>query len=332
MLPPRALLLTLVLALAPLAGCFGATEIPLERTVSAQGGRVSEGWAYDGQGFLQATATLEGTASNPDNAGSFTVTFDLDGETWAITFDQFAQADGKDFMDGGVAFELDEHGDTGVADTSIPKIHATLAAWGKATVTRGGVPVVGQAGDLWSAHLMVSADTVRGADGRILKADGATPYDPATAGDALRVEGDPQVLFWIKSPDGEDARREPATTSQPVAFQGPSTTQTVAVDPGVGAASATINVTADGGSAPAGAGQLEVRVLDAAGEQVGNGGGNVLPGQPVLLTIPLEAAALKGPLTVELTGAGAFAARVDATVEYDDKPFLVFTWDEPVVS
>lgn len=324
----------LLLALAlPLAGCLGGSEIPAERTVSASGGKVSAGWAYDGQGLAAGGATLEGSASNPDNTGAFNVTFDYGGAKYVVKFDQFAQAEGRDFMDGGVAFELDEHGDTGVGDASTPKLHATLAAWGKASVTRDGEPLVGKAGDLWSAHLMVSRDTVRGADGRILKADGATPYDPQAPGDALRVENDPQAIFWIKSPDGETAKREPFTIAASLTCTGADCRQSADIPTEKGAASLALNVTFRGAEAavPVGVGQATVTLKDAGGNATHTQQVTLTPDAPALVSFQVEGADIAGPMTLEVTGSGAYTAAAEGVITYADEPFLVVTWDEVTV-
>lgn len=325
----------LVLALAlPLAGCFGDDGAPATRTVTATGGKVSAGWAYGGEGLAPGGATLDGFLSNPDNAGSVNVTFEHDGAAYVVAFDRFAQASGKDFMDGGVAFGLDEHGDTGVADTSIPKIHATIAAWGQASVTRNGAPLVGKAGDLWSAHLMVSRDTVRGADGRILKADGATPYDPNTPADALRVENDPQAIFWIKSPDGETAARPVVQVSGNLTCAGPQCVQTLSIPTEAGAESLTLNLTFASAQdpLPAAAGEATVTLRDAGGNATQTTSATLTPGQQATMGFQVSGADISGPFTLELTGAGAFTARVSGEIVYADKPFLVVTWDEVTVA
>lgn len=327
----RAFVLTLVLAALPLAGCFGAEETPLERTVSATGGKASAGWAYDGAGIESASAKLDGLVNNPDNTGSVTATFTYAGSEWAILFEQFAAAPDKAFMDGGVAFDLVEHGDSGVADASIPRIHAIVAAWGKATVTRDGAPVAGQSGATeWSAHLMVSDTTVRGADGKILKADGATPYDPASPADARRVEGDPQAILWVKSPDGENAARAPVPVTGSAAFLGPESTQTIEVPAEKGARVA-LNLTADGGGNPLAVGQVAFRLVDAAGTEVAAVGQQTVTPAAAYSGV-LEVAEATGPLTLEITGQGVFTASVEGAVSYADVPFLVLTWDDVTVS
>lgn len=327
MRPPVVLLAFVVLVLP---GCFGEEPAPAVRQVSASGGKVSDGWAYDGAGLGSGGATLEGTLDQEKDAGLVTAMFEHAGSRWEVTFDRFAES--KPFMAGGVVFDLVEHGDSGVADASIPRIHAVAAAWGTATVTRDGVPVVGAAGDQWSAHLMASRDTVRGADGKIAKADGAAPYDPAAPADARRIENDPQAFLVLRHPDGETFRRAPVSGSQPVVFQGSTATQHAEVPVEPGAASALVNVSVGPGAAPVGAGQIRIVVRDAEGNEVGSAPqSNVLPGQPYVASFAIPRQGLSGALSVEVTGTGTYTATVDHLVTYDDRPFLVVTWDDPTV-
>lgn len=326
----RTLLVALVLLALPLAGCFGAAEVPTERRVSASGGKASPGWAYDGAGYTDAQATLEGRLDDAGNVGAVNVTFTYAGASYVATFDRFAES--KPFMDGGVAFELDEHGDSGAGDASIPKIRANVAAWGLAKVTRGGEVLAGKAGDAWSAHLMVSADTVRGADGKILNAAGNAPYDPAKPTDAKTTPGDAQAFFFIKHPDGETAARAPLPITGSADFAGPETTQTLAIPAEKGALSLTLTVNSTSGSTPVALGELSLRVLDAAGNETATGTAQVLPNQPASLALSVEGSAISGPLTLEMTGTGIFHVDVTGALLYDDHPFLVLTWDEVTLS
>lgn len=332
MRPTWVLLGVLVIAAAPLAGCFGAEEVVNERTVTASGGRVSPGWAYDGAGVEPAAASLTATFLNAENTGAATVAFDYAGSKWTVTFDTFAQAADKAFMDGGIAFDLAEHGDTGVADASIPRVLALVAAWGTATVTRDGVPVTGAAGERWAAHVMVSDTTVRNAEGKILKSDGATPYDPSAPGDATRVEGDTQVLLKLVHPDGETAARAPAPVAASLDFAGPEEMQTVEVPIETGAATLNVTFTAAPSQVGVGVGNFAARIVDAAGTEFGTASGSIQgpTGSVVLVGAPLGGA--QGPLTIEVTGQGAFSLAIAGQVEYDDHPLLVLTWDDATVA
>lgn len=324
-------LLVVVLAAGLLAGCFGDEAPPAERSFTASNGVATAGWAYDGTGVLTRDGTLSGTANNPDNRALVNASFTLDGRPWTVVFDQVAGT--QDFMDGGVAFDLTEHGDSGVADASIPRIRARVAAWGTAQVLQEGKPVVGKQGDRWAAHLMVSQDTVRGEDGRILNAAGSAPYNPASPGDARVVADDPQAFLKLVHPDGETAARAPLNASQTLSFAGPATTQNVDVPSEAGAASLVVNVTVSGPqSAPVGVGQAVIRLLDAAGNETKTQTMTVAPNQPATASFALAAAEITGPFKLEVTGTGAFIANVDYVVAYADHPFIVLTWNDVTVS
>lgn len=313
--------LTIVALLAvPFAGCFGAEEIADERSFTASGGSVSPGWAYDGEGLVTASATLSGQANHVDNTGRVESTFEYAGSAWSVVFDDFAET--APFMSGGVAFDLVEHGDTGVADASIPTILARVAAWGTAEVHRDGELVTGLSGaQRWGAHLMVSDTTVRGADGRILKSDGATPYDPASPGDATRIEGQPQAFLVLRSPDGVDAKRQDVEIDESFRFMGPESTQTHVLPARGGAVK--LDVVAS--SETVALGTFSVRILNAAGEELDAASGQVTPNADFTRTF--EIPKTEGELHVEMTGAGAFDVALTGIIGYDDHPFLVITWN-----
>lgn len=324
-------LLIVAVSVALVAGCFGKEEAPVERVFSASGGKVSAGWDYAGAATTPGSASLSGTVNDPENRGLVNASFTHAGSQWVVTFDQFAGT--QDFMDGGVRFGFAEHGDTGVADASIPRINARVAAWGTATVTRDGTPVAGAAGDRWAAHLMLSDDTVRGSDNRILNAAGSAPYDPSKPADGKVTTGDAQALLKLVHPDGETAARAPLNASNVLSFAGPETTLSVEIPAEAGAASLTVNVTISGPqSAPVGVGRATITLLDAGGNATKTQEMTVAPNQPTTATFELTAAEVTGPLTLEVRGLGAFTATVDYVVTFDDHPFLVLTWDEPTVS
>lgn len=327
----RALVLTVTFLL--LAGCFGEEATPDELRVSASAGLVSPGWAYDGARIEAGAGGLEGILVDSSNTGLVNVTFDFAGSHYVVTFDTFAQAAGKDFQDGGIEFEIDEHGETGVADASIPKIHAVAAAWGSAKVLKDGELA---APEPWSAHLMVSADTVRGTDGKIAKADGVTPYDPNAPADARRIEGDPQALFFIKHPQGETFSRAPSTVSTSLACAAPQCVQTAEIPLEEGAETFAFNFTfRPDGQLPLAAGRGAALVItDANGVEIARGGAETIAGpDPIPVTASGEfPAGTVGPLTATLTGDGLFGVTIDGAMTFDDRPFLVVTWDDVTVA
>lgn len=314
-----------------LAGCFGKEVSPDTRAFSAASGQASLGWAYDGAGLQAAGAAIDGSVVDSANTGLVNVSFDLAGSRWSVVFDQFAQAADKPFMDGGVEIDLDEHGDTGVADASIPRIHALVAAWGKAVVARDGVPLTPEP---WNAHLMVSADTVRGADGKIAKADGATPYDPTSPSDARRLEGDPQVLFWIKHPQGETFSRAPENLTASATCQGPQCGSSVEIPLPAGAAMLDLNLTVTGPDSPSPiplgpVGRGRYILQDANGTELASG--DVAPGAsgPAVVAVgAIPLAGVAGPLSLTVTGDGAFTVLATGSASFSDIPFVVLTWDD----
>jgi len=326
--------LPLLLALALLAGCFGDEAAPNERSFRASGGIVTAGWAYDGLGIVGREAELSGNTVNDANTGVIHVTMLVDDEPWVVHFDRFAQAEGRDFQDGGVAHALDEHGDTGVADTSIPRIHAIVAAWGTATVTRSGVPVTSEP---WAAHLMVSRDTVR-IDGKITKADGVTPYDPNAPGDARRVEGDLQAFLTLRHPQGDSFARPPATSYLNLSCAAPQCVASGELAVETGATALVLNATGrPDGQLPLAAGRsVSIVFSDAMGVQLAVLElGDVVAGPvppPTATTAVTLGADFVGPISARVSGDGVFGVSLEATATYNDRPFLVITWDEPTVS
>jgi len=328
------LLAALCLLALPLTGCLGGDKAPDTHTVKATAGRVSPGFAYDGAGLEGGDATLDGQATNSENKGAFFANFTYKGSKYAVVFDQFQGASDKPFQDGGVAFNLDEHGASGHGDAMLPKLHAQVAAWGTASVTRDGSPVTGKAGPGWSAHLMVFDDAVRGPDGKITKADGSAPFDPSKPEDAKTYPGQKQAILKLVSPDGETAKRSPVKVAQDVSMQGPQAAGSVAIPIEKGALPFKITVNGTPASpAPAGVGQITVSIK-ADTKEFATDQGQVLPNQPYSHVFEVKAENLGNAtkIVVDLSGAGAYTAQVSALVEYADEPLLVVTWDNPTLS
>lgn len=321
----RALGLATVLLLVATAGCFGGDEVPPVKTVSASGGVASDGYAYDGQGLGSASAELEGFVDDPEDAGILNLTFEFAGSTWEVTQESFSGEEA--FKDGGVEFDLVEHGDSGVSTPIIPTIDGEVVTYGTATVLRDGQPATDPQGETgpWSAHLMLSRDTIRGPDGLIAKSDGETPYDPDSPADARIIEDDPQALFQLTAPSGPDSARAPATTNETLTVQGPDATQSVTIEAAEGA-SATVNVTASAGSSPLAAGNVRISITDG-NQTLDSAEGAVQPTEDFTASFELEDLEVDS-FDVVARGNGTFEVAVDATVVYDDHPFIILTWDD----
>ncbi|MEA3202304.1 MAG: hypothetical protein QOE90_3732 [Thermoplasmata archaeon] len=331
------LVLALALVLLVLAGCFSKDNTPAAYTIKATGGKVSPGWAYDGAGLAGGDATLEGYVRNADNAGGVFANFTYLGSKYQVIFDQFKQQDGKPFQDGGVAFGLTEHGDSGTADTSIPKVHGKVVAYGFAQILRDGKPFVGQAGNLWAAHLMVYDDAVRGPDGKITKKDGTSPFDPSAPADAKTYPGQAQAMLKLVHPDGMNFTKAPVHVDSNLTMSGPNGNQSVAIPVEAGALPFTITVNSTSAApagAPANVGVGTITVTIPVGKGYTDTG-QVTPQAPYSKAFPLTAEDLSNvtsPITVYVTGSGVYNVEVTANVPYNEPAFLVVTWDNPTLS
>ncbi len=315
-------MVTLILLTTAMAGCFGGDDAPPTRTATASGGAASDGYAYDGEGIVSADATLSATVNEDEETGSINASFEAWNSTWTVRFDQFSET--ADFMDGGIVFDILEHGDTGVSSPAIPAIMANVAAWGSADVTRDGEAYDPQGNEgRWSAHLMLSDDTVRGPDGLITKADGTTPYDPSTPEDARTIEDDRQAILTLTAPSGAESAREAVAVEESFQFQGPNNRETVEF-PTAPHSQLALNIVAEAASG-AGAGNFTYRLVDANGTEIDAGGDTVTPTGGLQFAPEVTATT---PTTLILTGSGAYEVTVEATVTYDDHPDIVLFWQD----
>lgn len=324
MLEARSTLLAGLLVVAALAGCIGGDDTPPTRTVSASGGLASDGYAYDGQGLVSASATLEGQVDVDEDTGLLNVSFEAWNSTWTVTYGTFSGQ--EDFKEGGIVADLTEHGDSGVSTPEIPTIRGELVTYGSAEVLRDGAPYsIGDGSGDWSSHLMLSQDSVRGSDGLIAKSDNSTPYDPSTPGDARIIEDDRQGLLKLVAPSGEDAGRAPTDISEMFSFAGPNNTESVELATAP-YASATLQVSTTATQGAISIGQIEVTIVDQNGTELASGGGQVTPNQGYNETFSLQD--LDGPVTVEVSGDGGYDVNIAGQITYDDHPFIVVTWDD----
>lgn len=329
-------LVLLLVAAVGLAGC-AKKAAPTSFTFSASGGKVSDGWAYDGVGLVPGAA-LSGTVNDPDNTGSVNVTFDLAGARYVVAFSQFAEASGKAFQNGGVRFDFDEHGNSGNGDAMLPTVHAKAAAWGIAGVLKDGEVLKTSAGaTAWTAHLMLLDDSPRGLDDKISNAAGTAPYDPAKPIDARVAKGDPQAIFYFQDPAGANASRAPLNESKTVTIQGPNATASVDIPAMKGAATLVVNVTigsvAAGAPEPIAFGTATITLRDAQGNATKTSTIQpITPNAPGSARFELTAADITGPFKLVVDGSGAFTAKVDYVLTFADHPFVVVTWADVAYS
>ena len=169
--------------------------------------------------------------------------------------------------------------------------------------------------------------------GKIVKADGSTPYDPNQPKDAKVATGRPQAIFYVQSPDGATAMRAPLNDSKTLTFQPPGGPQTIDVASEKGAAMLVVNVTFSGAAGPLPAvGNATVTLKDAGGNVTKTQAVSFQPNQPANASIVLMGKDITGAYKLVVDGTGAFSAKVDTLVAYDDHPFLVVTWDNPQLS
>ncbi len=319
-------LVLLLTAASVTAGCLDVlTGSSGSRTVRAAGDAFfsEAGWAYAGDG-RHVNASFEGKFDEAANTGSATI----EVEGFRVAFDRFFEAPGKTFQSGGVAFDIVEHGDSGVADASVPRILAVVAAWGEANVTSDGTPfpdpVTGA--PTWLAHVMASDTTVRGADGKIAAKDGARPYDPASPSDARRIEGDRQLLFSLKARPRTMAV-EPFNATDGGEVRG-EYNQSFAIPAQAGGRIGLALRGSGPGPFPAGLGELSVILEAPSGAELITLGGQYSPAD---FPIEEDAAAIAletGDYTVDVTGRGTFTYSIGMSVDYATELTLTLTWDD----
>lgn len=321
----RSILLGLLVASTALAGCFGDDAPPSAYQVSASGGDVSEGWAYDGAGLVDGQASLEGAVDVEADTGQLNLTFQAWNSSWTVEHASFSGQEA--YKEGGIAQQLTAHGDTGVASTAIPEIRLDLATWGSAEVLRDGQPYApgGSAGEAWTAHLMFSKDTIRGPDGLISDGNATGPYDPSAPNDARVTSDDKQVIIEVISPDGQEARRAPATVNESFDFAPGMSPQADVPLPTDAYSTATVDV-ATSGTEGVQAGNITVRFVDPNGTVIEEDSAEVAPNQPY--NSSFELTGLTGETTVQIRGMGSYQVSLDARITYDDHSFIVLTMDD----
>jgi hypothetical protein len=195
-----ALIGPLALVLTALAGCFvgGGDGYHAYATT----GKFAVGFAYDGKGQEAFSGAAFVDVDEAANTGVFVAQGKVGATEYRIVFEDFKEAAGKPFQDGGLAAGFREHGASGVGDKSIPEVDLEMAGWGLATLTTGGNkvykdPISGK--DQWTAHFMVIRNGVRNdTNGQIHTKDHMV-YSPDQAKNGTGTPGDYELHLVLKN-------------------------------------------------------------------------------------------------------------------------------------
>jgi hypothetical protein len=328
----RALLVGTVLLLA-LSGCFGVAERPALFTVEGHMPVVFQGYDYEGNTAEVGEGRISIQVSPDTDTGTTMATFQSEGRPWRVEFTRFAEAPGKAFHMGGVRNDFAEHGASGNGDALLPTFHALSAGWGEGTVTVDGQPLTDPAtgSTTFALHYMVTDTAPRDPQTRkVTKADGATPYDPASPADAKLLPGTMQILLNVQSA----APPAPADTltlfDDTVTSPQYSREHVLPVGAALGSMSMTITIQPELPSAPVpppatppAPARLAFRLLDPAGAEVA-----AYDYDATMADAPSGVLAVTGPLTVgdyklQVTGSGVQTAYGVASFLQYQKPLFL---------
>lgn len=190
------------------AGCLGAEEPNSHFVASATATVGGEGyymlsWDYAAADLHPMGGTITIDVDEATNTGSIRADGVAHMDTFEFALTTFNHSS-SDFHSGGIAANFLEHGDSGVGNALLPAMNLLLATWGPANLTLNGAiaidPYTGN--DTWAAHVMVTNTGVRkDGHGGAFKADGVSPYDPATPGDAsIGSDNEVHVVFTSLAP------------------------------------------------------------------------------------------------------------------------------------
>lgn len=196
----RAALAALLPLLVAVAGCSSPPDPTFRASATAP--VVFLGYDYAGATAQPGTGRIDIVANPDTEEGTMVATFEVAGQAWRVEATRFAEAPGRAFQQGGVRSEFQEHGASGNGDAALPEIHALNAGWGQGTVSVGGQPFVDPltGNTTFNVHYMATDTGPRDPDTYALtKADGTTPYDPATPGDVRLLNGTRQILLNVQS-------------------------------------------------------------------------------------------------------------------------------------
>lgn len=200
MLKPLVLLASFVFASGAMAGCLEPERASAYQAHGERGSYTS-GFAYNGRGVVPFDGPVYIAVNDDANTGRVTAKGKLGPTPFEVVFEQFVQS--KPFHDGGIASNLIEHGDSGVGDTTIPRVDLEMAGWGKATINYGGKPYPDPiTGNLtWTAHFMVIRNGVRdNATGAIYRNENKTQvYDPTQPAAGDSSPGDYEIHLVLRN-------------------------------------------------------------------------------------------------------------------------------------
>lgn len=183
-----------------LAGCLEPETVAAYQAYGSQGSYTT-GFAYTGKGIVPFDGPVYLDVNEQDNTGRLIARGKIGPSPFEVVFDTFAPS--RPFHDGGIASNLIEHGDSGVGDTSIPRVDLEMAGWGKATIQYNGRnyddPIAGN--DTWTAHFMVIRNGVRdNATGAIYAdANRTKPYNATRPAEGVSSPGDYELHLVLRN-------------------------------------------------------------------------------------------------------------------------------------
>ena len=330
----RAFLLSFLLASVVLAGCLGAGG---DQGAAARGAclasangamKIAHSWAYDAEALQAGTGELRINVDDRKDSGTATGKATASGTprpmAWEVAFTKFEAT--RPFHDGGIERGLVEHGDSGVGDTTIPKVTLECTGWGPVTVRLNGIAVTeDDVGLPLTGHFMVSSTGVRDdATGKIMAADGTTSYSPDRPGDALRARGDYEFWLVARTPAGEAPTIAPLTFADTVSAPNYNRQYDFTLF-----STGNIDVRATARNQAAGplVGQLTVTLRDPAGGTASSAtlGGT---GQNAAAGLTLDNAT-SGGYSLAVTGNGVgMSYTLTVTLSYPNGFLLILFWEE----
>lgn len=322
----RLLFIGVLVSLPAIAGCVDVQPNPVFEAKTGSGGHYYTGWDYAAANMQHITSgTLSIEVDEVANEGLVEVTASVMGEVYTLKLTNFNHS-ADDFHSGGIAANFDEHGDSGVGNALLPKMHLLIATWGPADLMLNNNPVRDPytGNTTFDAHLMITDTGVRDdATGKVFKADGTTPYDPATPGDAMIGSDNEAHLVLTSRHTGEDLPADEypweGQILQPLGVT--STTFNVKTT------EALVDITIDSGGDPQEVGQWTVELLNPEGFVVASDTfSNNRPEIQINKTVSYSE---PGDWTLRVS-ADTLPADFSATilVVYPPKPMHYFFWED----